>query len=118
MHDMVERASAAVAGLLIECGVPGETDTKKIARAVIETMRSPPPQMLIDVGTMDNYETDSETSDRDHVAWWTAMIDAALKEPERKPLKRIIRQPKKSGKISRAKVRKAVKAAAARRKNT
>lgn len=53
---------------------------KTVARAAIEAMRSPSRQMLKDVGTMDNYDTDSNTADRDHIAWWADMIAAALKE--------------------------------------
>lgn len=56
------------------------------ARAAIEAMRGPTPGMLIEAGTMEGYSEAESCSlggpDADHVAWWDAMIDAALKEGE------------------------------------
>lgn len=51
-----------------------------LAVAAIEALREPTDQMLEDAGCMDGYDFDRIAPDQDHVEWWSAMIDAALKE--------------------------------------
>ncbi len=57
---------------------------RRIARATIELLREPTPGMLVGAGTMEGYRECNSCSlggpDDDHIAWWNAMIDAALEE--------------------------------------
>jgi len=79
--DMIERVARAIAANLDfnttweDCG-PGFRETCfDLARAAIEEMRKPTELMLEDaIGHMDSWSS--------NMAWWDAMITAALKEHE------------------------------------
>lgn len=50
------------------------------ARAALEAMEEPTPQMLIDAGSIRGVDIDSPEIDEDHKEWWRAMLIAALSE--------------------------------------
>ena len=73
---MIERVARAI------CRAHGNPDEHfelfmVEARAAIEAMRDPTPEMLTRAGTINNYADDTGTADADHVEWWKGMIDAA-----------------------------------------
>ena len=83
-QTMLERVSSAIAETFVARSLTSNDDFNAVmddcARAAIEAMREPTPQMLIDAGTMDGYCGDKTHADIEHTTWWSGMIDAALNE--------------------------------------
>jgi len=49
--------------------------------AILDAMMVPTPEMLENVGCMNNFEDEGyETADADHTEWWQAMLTAAKEE--------------------------------------
>lgn len=80
MTRMVEQAAAAIMASPAWSSFWSRDDARVFARAAIEAMREPTPEMLTAVGPMDGYCGDEDATDVDHVLWWHDMIDAALSE--------------------------------------
>ena len=77
VEDYWELASVDALLSALFFGAPSE---QAAARAAISALRTPSTYMLEFVGPMDGYDIDLGSTDRDHIDWWQAMIDAALNE--------------------------------------
>ena len=53
------------------------------ARAVLDAMKTPTPEIMNAVGPMNNYDFAAEMKpDADHIEWWQAMIQAIKEEAD------------------------------------
>ena len=79
-----ERGAEVTSGkrLMPDAKTRAEEDARAAIRAVLEELREPSEAMLINVGTMEGFDTDRRDADRCHVAWFRAMIEQAMKEVE------------------------------------